>query len=466
AACLALVVGIGGAAQAVSPILQDLEQAFIRLHEEVRPCVVNIDTKGSVEISGPKMHQFEDLFRYFGLPTPDGEAPNMRRHQIPRQGTGSGFIVDAEGHIVTNNHVVEGADTIVVRLWNGREHDAEIIGQDPDTDVAVIKIDADEDLPVAKLGQSKTLRVGQFAIALGSPRGFEGSLSFGHISALGRELSLPGMRFQNFIQTDAAINLGNSGGPLCNIDGEVVGINVAIVYGANSIGFAIPIDNATEILPELISKGKVTRGYLGVSISDATTFAEGLGLPDEQGAFVKQVQADTPAERAGIEPYDVIRKVDGDAVADASSLIRLISAKSPGSTVNVEIWRNGEVIEKHVTLAEWAGSVEEAKRGKELLGFRVQTLSADLLERMDLPPDTKGALVIEVTPGSAADEAGLVQGDVITEVAQKPVTSRDEFEKLVREHARPGKALLIGLIRVDGESDITVIKVPEDVELE
>jgi serine protease Do len=247
AALVALLL-LGGNAVARSPILKEIEDAFIRLHQEVRPSVVTIDTKGAPAQSETRGEpDLEDLFRFFGVP--EGGRPRGPMRPMPRtRATGSGFIYDTAGHIVTNNHVVDGADSITVRLSNGSEYPATVVGQDPDTDLAVIKIEADEVLPAVQLGDSDELKVGQFAIALGSPRGFEGSLSFGHISALGREnlagLAAQGLRFQNLIQTDAAINLGNSGGPLANIDGEVVGINIAIVWGANSLGFAIPVNTA------------------------------------------------------------------------------------------------------------------------------------------------------------------------------------------------------------------------------
>ena len=340
------------------------------------------------------------------------------------------------------------------------------MGTDPDTDLAVVKIDAEGDLPVARLGDSDSLRVGQFAVAVGSARGFEGSFSFGHVTALGREeLNLPGLRFQNFVQTDAAINLGNSGGPLCNIDGEVIGISIAIVYGANSLGFAIPVNTAKEIIPLLISEGKVIRGYLGVKIENVDKYAEGVGLPDKNGAFVNSVQPGTPAERAGIQRYDVIRKVNGDVVADAADLVRKISDLPPGSKVMLEVWRKAEPIEVDVTLEEYAGSLEEAAKGKATLGLRVETLTAEMAEHMKLKPGSTGVLVTDVEPGSPADHARISQGDIITEVAQTQVSNTEEFHELVKENAEPGKSLLIGYLRDRGTvQDITVIKVPKETE--
>ena len=464
---MALSVLFAGGAYALSPVLKEMEDGFIKLHEELRPCVVNIDSKGAGSREGEiDVEHFNELFKFFGVPFPEERGPNMPRMRPQRTATGSGFIYDKEGRIITNNHVVEGAEEITVKLSNGKEYPAKVIGTDSDTDIAVIQIEPEGDLPVARLGDSDKLRVGQFAIAVGSPRGFEGSFSFGHISALGRdELSLPGLRFQNFIQTDAAINLGNSGGPLCDLDGEVIGINIAIVYGANSLGFAIPINTAKDIVPSLISSGKVVRGYLGVGITNVHPFVEGVGLPDEKGAFVKNVQSGTPAERAGIKPYDVIRKVDGAPVENAADLVRKISSVAPGSKVEIEVWRDKAPVQIEVKLDEYAGNLRAALRGKEVLGLRVQNLTPDVIERLKLKGDVTGVVVTDVEPGSAAEAAGLNPGDVITEVAQKKVANTDDFHRAIKENAVPGKSLLIGYMRGGGEQDITVIKVPKDADL-
>ena len=466
---MVLLVFSAASAFALSPVLKEMEDAFVRLHEELRPCVVNIDSKGAGGVGEPDMDQFHDLFRFFGLPGPEQPGPNAPRMRIPpRVATGSGFIYDKEGHIVTNNHVVAGDDVeITVKLWNDKEYPAKVIGRDPDTDLAVIKIEPDADLPVARLGDSDKLKVGQFAIAVGSPRGFEGSFSFGHISALGREqLSLPGLRFQHFIQTDAAINLGNSGGPLCNLDGEVTGINIAIVYGANSLGFAIPINTAKQIVPTLISQGKITRGYLGVSITNVKPFMEAVGLADEKGAFVKSVQPGTPADRAGIKPYDVIRKVNGEPVESSADLVRRISGLAPGAQATLEVWRDKAPTEVQVTLEEYAGDLKTAQKGKEVLGLHVQNLSQEIIERLKVKANVAGVVVTDVEPGSAAEEAGFGPGDIITEVAQKKVNNADDFYRLVKENAVPGKSLLIGYMRAGtDEVDITVIKVPKDVQI-
>jgi len=460
---LALVVlgGFTGTAFGTSPVLEELEDAFVALHESVRPFVVNIDTESRSIGQGMDPEQLNELFRFFGLPGPEG-APPARR--VPRLAQGSGFIYDKEGHIITNNHLVEGAKTIKVKLWNDEELEAQVVGQDRDTDLAVIKIDVDFDLPVAPLGDSDGLKVGQFAIAVGSPRGFEGSFSFGHITALGREnLNLPrSLRFQNFIQTDAAINLGNSGGPLCNLNGEVIGISIAIVFGANSLGFAIPANTAKEIVPVLISEGKITRGFLGVKIRDADAFAEHLGLPDKKGACVVSVEPDTPAQRAKIQPADVIRKVNGEVVEDSGDLVVKISEQPPGAATMIEVWRNGEVVELEVNLDEFDSGLDAQRAEENAYGLHVQDLKPELLERLRLEPGVTGVIVTEVDPESAAEEARLTPGDVITKVGKREVSDTDGFYEALAGEATPGQSLLIVFIRRDGEQDITFIKVPQE----
>ncbi len=450
------------AALAQQDLLHQIQNEYVALHEKLRPAVVNIDVKGKQDAEAAG--QMDDLFHFFNIPAPQerqrGPAPRMR-------GTGSGFIYDPQGYIITNNHVVEQADEITVRLMSGKEYPAKVVGTDPETDLAVIKIEAGEALPALTLGDSDKVKVGEFAIAIGSPRGFEGSSSFGHISALGREglagLTMQGLTFQHLIQTDAAINLGNSGGPLCNIDGEVVGINTAIVMGANSIGFAIPINTAKNTVPLLISQGKITRGYLGVSIDDAKNYSDvnTLGLPDQDGAVVRQVQPDTPASKAGIQTYDVIRKVNGEPVKNASELVRKISAFPPGTTVKLEVLRDKNTVEVDVNLME--RNVVENRRAAEkpILGLRVQEVNPQILEKMGMGKDVKGVIVVDVEGGSPAEEAHLMQGDIITEVAQKPVTTPAQFQQLVKDNAEPGKSLLIRFVRGNNNPDITIIHVPK-----
>jgi serine protease Do len=456
-------------------MLRELEDAYIRIGELVRPCVVNIDAEQEAPegMDDPRMRSMEELFRYFNIPMPEGQPPSSRR-PMP-VASGSGFIFDKEGHIVTNNHVVENATTLKVRIYTGEVFVGTVIGTDPDTDLAVIKIEADTDLPVADLGDSDNLKVGQFAVALGSPRGLEGSLSFGHVSALGRDdLRLPtDMRFQNFIQTDAAINLGNSGGPLCDIDGRVIGINTAIVFGAESLGFAIPVNTAKRIIPQLIEEGKIIRGYLGVSIMDVDDVAESsgsftvaelvdvLGLPDTTGAYVESAAPDSPAEKAGIKNDDVIRKVNGQAVDNSKDLVRLISDFMPGTEVTLEIWRGKAPVELDVTLAEFPGRAV-ALLGQGILGMRLQPLTPELRTQLQIGDDINGLLVVDVEPDSPAAEAEIISGDIITQVAQQDVSTVEELKSLLEESGKPGESLLLRVARPGERPVPKVIKIPAE----
>jgi len=459
--CLTATLALAFAAQiaaARSPILREIEDSFIRLHEEVGPSVVSIETEARTSNDGHR--GLDELHQFFGVP-----APERPRSEARPLATGSGFIYDAEGHIVTNNHVIAGAEKIEVLLSNGSRYTAKVVGADPDTDLAVIKIEADEMLTPVTMGDSDLLRVGQFAIAMGSPRGFEGSLSFGHISALGRNnlwgLEAQGVRFQNLVQTDAAINLGNSGGPLCNIDGEVIGINIAIIWGANSIGFAIPVNEAKAIIPDLIADGKVTRGFLGVQIDDAAGgVANALGLPDGKGALVKVVRPNTPASRDGIRVYDVIRKVNGEVIENAAGLIRKVSSLSPGETIMIELWRDEEQIELQTVLDEWTSAAQVPQRALPILGMHLQDIDAEARKRLGLPEGEGGLLVMEVASGSPAAEAGIRAGDRITEAAQMPVGTVEELRTLVNERSRANKSILVRYVRGDASPDITVINVP------
>lgn len=428
-------------AEAQEQVVAAMENQFVRLATLVQPFVVTVEAQGARGASETDLRRYRDLFRFFGIPF-QPENPPQEMHVA----TGSGFIIDKEGHILTNNHVVQSAQALTVKLSDKREFKATVIGRDPDSDVAVIKIEPDIDLAVAILGDSDQLRVGQYAIACGSASGFQGSFSFGHVSALGRsQLPLPGLRFEDFIQTDAAINPGNSGGPLCNIHGQVIGINIAIVAGANSIGFAIPINTARRVIPQLISQGRVVRGFLGVGVTDAGPYAAAVGLPDTSGAFVKTVQPGSPAEKAGLKAYDVIRSINGTAVPDASALLRTISDLQPGSRVRLEIWRNRQPMTVDVTLGEFQSETEPTHRpAGARTDIGVENLSPELAARLRLPQGTTGVVVISVDPMSPWANAGLSEGDVITEIAQQPVRDTRDFSRLMEKYGMPGSTVLIG----------------------
>lgn len=474
AVLLTLFCAVG--AQAITPMLRELEDAFVRIGEQVRPAVVNIESEqdqpeGSQQ--GLRTPGIEDFFKYYNIPLPDPDDRRLRRNPVA---SGSGFIYDKQGHIVTNNHVIDGAKSIKVRLFDKKEYKATVVGSDADTDIAVIKLEnPPSDLHVAELADSNDIKVGQFAIALGSPRGLEGSLTYGHVSALGRDsLQLPiELRFQNFIQTDAAINFGNSGGPLVNIDGQIMGMNTAIDAVGESLGFAIPINMIKEVVPQLIAKGKVTRGFLGVigimDMKDIVTgnttpeeFAEAIGLPDTEGAYVNGgAIPDSPAEKAGIKKDDVIRKINGETVRGAQDLVNKISAYPPGTSVKLDIWREKAPQQIELTLAEYPGDAKKARLGRALLGMRVQALTPELKKRAGLDNALQGVIVMDVEKNSPAYDAEIMVGDIITEVQQKAVSSVEEFRALLDEHGKPGKNVMFRVQKSNGQTLPVLVKVPE-----
>lgn len=452
-------------------ILKALEDAYVEIGENLRPCVANIEV-----IAGPNA-ALRNILREFGLSHPDVQHP-----PITQRASASGIIYDTVGNILTNNHVIEGAESITVTLSNGDTYPARIVGGDPDTDIAVIKIDPIEALTPARFGDSDEIRIGQFAIAIGSARGLSGSMSFGHITGLARShLDIDdNLRFQDFIQTDAAINLGNSGGPLCNIDGEVIGINTAIVPDATSIGFAIPINMAKRFVPELIARGKIMRGYLGVQIVDLTygddtdrsfpsseELVESLDLPDAKGAYVRLFSPDSPAERAGIREGDVIRSINGTAVENSIDLITRIAELPPGSIAYIQVWRRelgkkGEPVEIRVKLDEYPGSRQLALLGRPILGMYLRSLSDAERESAGLPKDEAGLYVVETVPGGPADEKEIGPGDIILEVAQEPISSPAELRRLIEDNLGAGDLLHLRVLTSRGETEPRVLYVPEE----
>ncbi|MFP6584087.1 MAG: trypsin-like peptidase domain-containing protein [Candidatus Hydrogenedentota bacterium] len=466
-------------AYAQRSLLKQFEAEFVSLSEEISPSVVEISTTSSRHPQSSS--RLDEMFKFFGLPRPDGEAPE-EAPDLPRRpsATGTGFFIDEAGHIVTNNHVVEGADSITVKLSNGDEVPAELIGQDPGADIAVIKIEPNgTDIRPVSLGDSSNLKVGQFAIAIGSARGQTGSVSYGHISGLGREgLALPDpeLRFQEFIQTDAAINLGNSGGPLCNIDGEVIGVNVAIVYDANSIGFAIPINRVKKIVPQLINDGSVTRGWLGVSIRDLEVaalndevdledFIDANGLSSEDGAYVVGVATDGPSDVAGLLEDDVVLRVNDHDIEDTTDLINYVSDLNPGTAGTIDVMRKGEIVQLDITIGKFPGLLT-AKFGRDYFGMHMTdaVFTDEILEEYELEEALSDFVVVEVVQDSPAAEAGVRPQDIILEVAHQEVKTLKEFRATLAEKARAGKTLLMRVRQLPGETRKVYIKVPEDYE--
>jgi len=347
--------------------IKSLGQAFVEVAKEVQPSVVNITTEKTIAVQpwnrfGEdffKGSPFEDFFRGFGFGPPGGG----REYQYKQRSGGSGVIVDKEGYILTNNHVVEGADKVKVRLNDGREFIATIKGQDPRTDLAVLHIKA-KDLPVARLGDSDKLEVGEWAIAIGSPFGLEHTVTVGVISAKGRS-GLGTGTYEDFIQTDASINPGNSGGPLINIDGEVIGINAMIIQPGTGIGFAIPINMAKQILNDLIKKGKVVRPWLGISAQDLTQeLSEHFKVKEKEGVLVSEVHPGTGAEKAGLVSGDIILSVDDKPIKNVSELVKEIQKKKVGEKVKLSIIREGKPLVIEVTTMAMPEKAElEKKKG-------------------------------------------------------------------------------------------------------
>jgi serine protease Do len=425
------------------------------LVEKEGPAVVNISTTKLVkrqEGMTPDEQDLQEFFRRFfpGMPgVPGGQGgPGGPVQEIPERSMGSGFIVSSDGYILTNAHVVKGADQVVVKLTDKRKFTAKVIGADSRTDVAVIKIHADK-LPVVKLGDPAKLRVGEAVAAIGSPFGFENSVTAGIVSAKGR--SLPSENYVPFIQTDVPINPGNSGGPLFNMKGEVVGINSQIYSrsgGYMGVSFAIPIDVAMEVAKQLETSGKVSRGWLGVVIQEVTAdLAESFGLDRPHGALIAQVQEGSPAQKAGLQPADVILAFNGKPVENSGDLPRMVGMTKPGTKIPLEIWRKGKPMRLSVVLAELPTENQQANSGGKAMlrgGLALSELNAD--QRRALGID-HGLLVEEAT-GDAA-RAGIRTGDVILAVDNSNVATVEAFRKAIAA-VPAGKTVAILVRRGDG----------------
>jgi serine protease Do len=418
--------------EAVSAASRMLPVDIPSLFKGVSPAVVNISTTQVVRFNRPRMrspfgHQdpFEDFWNnFFG---------NMPREQ-KRKSLGSGFIVSADGYILTNNHVVEKADEISVTLLDKEEFKAEVVGTDPKTDIALIKIKAGKNLPFVNLGDSEKLEIGEWVLAIGNPFGLGHTVTTGIVSAKGRIIgSGP---YDDFIQTDASINPGNSGGPLFNLKGEVVGINTAIIQGGQGIGFATPIHLAKSVLGQLKEKGKVTRGWLGVYIQRLTPdMAESLSVPGKKGALVADVTKDGPAEKAGIKSGDVIVKFDGKDVNDEHELPQIVATVKPGRKVDVKVIREGKEKTIPVTIGEMEAEPVRRAGSPDLtkgLGLTVQEITPEIAKHLDIE-NTKGVIVTAVDPGSPSDGAGFQEGDVIRQINRQAISNAAEFQKMLKK---------------------------------
>jgi serine protease Do len=435
---------------------------FADVVDRINPAVVSIDATSKARDPRRRRNRTDapdppDLF----------DAPfdftQPRRDTDPtRRGAGTGFIIDADGSILTNHHVIDRADRITVKLSDGRSLRARVIGSDRDTDIALIKIDGQAGLPVAPLGDSSVLRMGEWVCAIGNPLGYDHSVTVGVVSFLGRKLFDASL--DNYIQTDAAINFGNSGGPLINARGEVIGINAAISSRASGIGFAVPINGATAILQQLRSRGRVSRGYIGITLRDVDPdLQESLKLTVGRGALVQDVNEGSPGDRAGLRPYDTIVALDDRPMANDDQLIHEIASRAPGSPVHLRLIRDGREEAITVRLAERptretgdsrgapAAPADRNKADPDVpLGLVVRDLDRQTADRLDIPRPLRGVLVTRVEPMSASFDAGVERGVVLMEINREHVDSAADYRRLARA-AHAGDVLALYLYFPDLE---------------
>jgi serine protease Do len=425
---------------------------FTGLVIQVKPAVVSITTKlqaGPAAFEGDDSDQMQSPFQQFPF---GGMGPQTRPHRHAVEARGSGFIINADGTIITNNHVVKDAQTVSVTLDDGTQLPAKVIGRDSRTDIAVLKVDAKKPLPYIQLGNSANVKPGEWVVAMGNPFGLGGSVTAGIVSASGRDIGAG--PYDQFIQVDAPINQGNSGGPLFTQDGKVIGMNTAILSpsgGSIGIGFAIPSDMIRTVVSQLESSGHVTRGYIGVEAQQVSaTMAKALHMSDNSGALIAGVQSDAPAARAGLEPGDVITAVNGQAVKNPRDLAVNIAAVKPGDEAKLQVLHDGDSKPLDVKVGnmpnEQTASTERAQDHQQRIGLALAPLSPDMRSQLDVPDGTKGVVVRNVEPGSPAEQAGLRAGDVIVGVGGKKVTSPSEAVSAIRDSAKD-HAVALRIIR-------------------
>lgn len=439
----------------VSPQMVGLPD-FTALVEENSPVVVNISTTKKITRKAPPQFRGmpEEMLRHFfgipgfQLPEQDNRGAPDEGDQQESHSLGSGFIVSADGYILTNNHVIDGADDIVVRMRNRQELKATVVGTDARTDVALLKVDA-KDLPVAKIGRSNNLKPGQWVVAIGEPFGLDYTVTHGIVSAVGR--SLPDDTYVPFIQTDVPINPGNSGGPLFNLSGEVVGVNAQIYSksgGSMGLSFSIPIDIAMNVAEQLMDNGKVSRGFLGVQVQEVTSdLSKSFGLDVPTGALVGQTYPDTPAERAGIRAGDIILEFNGSKVTKSADLPPLVGVTKVNTPVKVKLLRQGKEITVKVKLteldkAEQLADLEQGESESDRLGAMVESLSKEDLDALNLP----FGVLVKSTSSGAASKAGILPGDILVTIDFQPVKSVDVLKQILKE-APEGRSLPVRVVR-------------------
>lgn len=442
-----------------SKTIAELNNAIVHIADNAKRTVVTVKVTQKIEA------QLDPFSRFFG-------PPLQQPREFERRGHGSGVIVSKDGYILTNNHVVEDANKIEVTLYNDESYDAEIVGTDPLTDIAVLKIDDDNaDLDVIKLGNSKKLRVGEMVLAIGSPleANLAHSVSLGIVSAKGRSIGILQQSggYENFIQTDAAINPGNSGGPLINMDGELVGVNSAIATrsgGSDGIGFAVPVDIAKRVMKSIIENGRVVRGYLGITNGGEVdgTMARALDLDKPYGVIVGSVEEGGPADKAGLKKDDIIHTINGEPIKSWNSFRTKIATSSPGTEVELGISRKGSEKTVTVTLGELdpelAQNPQQKDRTENLqkrLGFSVDELTPRIIEELDLSQNQEGVVVTQISRSSEAYEQGLRRGHVITEVDRQPVKNVREFNNAIMNLVDEGKNIvLLRVVNPGGPSQL------------
>lgn len=435
--------------------------SFSDIADEARAAVVNIRTTKNIRGGGRVFNHFfgqpfggDEMFRQFMAPFMEQQPRNYEQNSL-----GSGFIVSPEGYIVTNNHVIENADSISVKMYDNKEYDAKVVGRDSKTDIALIKIDS-KNLASLKLGNSSDLKVGTWVVAIGSPFGLEQTVTAGIVSAKGRIIgSGP---YDDFIQTDASINPGNSGGPLLNLEGEVVGINTAIIQSGQGIGFAIPSDLARGIVEQLKSSGEVTRGWLGVGIQDVTPeLAEYYGLKERDGVLVGTVYKDHPADKAGIRAGDIIIKVNGEQVKTSRELSSSIAGYAVGKKVDITFIREGQVKTVEVILTKRSDSepgeqsLSQSEGGFDEFGMNLTNLNGENASKFGYDPRIKGLVVTDLAPDSKAARSGIRVGDILTEVNHRPVENINQYSSILKQVA---KGASVQLLFIRGNSSFIAVR--------